>query len=193
MKSCGIPNKIYLVEEIGHYKEVSSKPGQAYGKALDRNTLDQAMSNTLIRDGFHVKMTKNQKESMKFLAKMTQFLARKYQGKTLKVSNLNNLDEEHLLEFEDFYQFSRPDKPLSVRQVFCNMLICQKGLSAAMAWAITDKYPTLAAMKRAFNACYSDGERDKLVSGIPYDNGRKKVPLSVSKTLCALFCDREFQ
>ena len=195
MQQSGIPNKIYLVEEIGNYKDVSSRPAnQNFSKALDRNALDQAMSNTLIRDGFHVKITKNQKESMKFLAKMTQFLTQKFNGKTLKISHLKGiLDEEHLLPFKDFYEHSRTDKPLSVREVFCNMLICQKGLSAGMAWAITDKYPTVRALKRAFNACRSDEEREKLVSGIPYDNGRKKIPASTSKTLFALFCDRDFQ
>jgi hypothetical protein len=73
------------------------------------------------------------------------------------------------------------------------MLICQKGLSAGMAWAITAEYPTLYTLKRAYNRrCQDEDEKERLVAGIPYDNGRKKIPLSASKTLSWLFNEKEF-
>ena len=142
------------------------------------------MANTLIRDGFHVKVTKSQKASMRFLSKMTSGIIDEYRGKTLQQKT------DKLMVFEDFYQHSRPDKPMSIRETFCNMLICQKGLSAGMAWAITSNYPTIKSLKLAYNNCASEKDRESLLVGIPYDGG-KKVPLSVSKTLHHLFNDSE--
>lgn len=190
----GIPNKIYLVEEIGHYKDVTSRPNNPFPKCLDRSALDQAMSNTLIRDGFHVKLTKNQKESMRFLAKLTTVIAKKYAFLSLsglKTAFVSKVDDVRLPYFGDFHENSRPEKPLTVREIFCNMLICQRGLSAGMAWAITSKYPTLRCLKDAYEN--ADVDKEKLLVGIPYDNGSKKIPLSVSKTLCYLFNDTELE
>ena len=39
IQQCGLKNKIYLVEEIGHYKDVTAQKG--FHKALDRSALDQ--------------------------------------------------------------------------------------------------------------------------------------------------------
>jgi hypothetical protein len=66
------------------------------------------------------------------------------------------------------------------------MLICQKGLSSGMAWAITEKYPTPCALKAAFEDC-DDGEDEKLLAGITYERGKKKIPLSISKTIALVF------
>ncbi len=150
-------------------------------KFLFRSALDQAMSNTLVRDDFHVRVTKSQRESMKFLATMTRALIDKYRREAL----------DNLLEFGVFYERSRPDKPLKLKEVFCNMLICQRGLSAGMAFAISCKYPTIRSLKMAYDQCQSEEEKVKLVAGILYDNNTKKIPISVSKTLHHLFNDVE--
>lgn len=189
----GMTHKIYLVEEIGNYKDITSRPEGVTNKALDRNALEQAMSNTLIRDGFHVKMTKNQKESMRFLARMTRMITKKYTGVDLKETTVPTQISDHvLLPFKDFYENSRPDRYLNLREIFCNMLICQRGLSAGMAWAITGKFPTLSSLKSTYEKAASENEAVKLLVGIPYDNGTKKIPASVSKTIYHLFNDGEF-
>ncbi len=200
MSQSGIANKIYLVEEIGHAKDVTSRPAHlGFSKALDRSALDQAMSNTFVRDGFHVKITKSQKESIRFLANMTNSLMRKYAGQDLRhcplvdvKTNKNGSRIGDLLKFNEFHENSRPDKALTTREIFSNMLICQKGLSSGMAWAITDKYPTISALKLAYKRCDNDEEREKMVAGIPYDNGKKKIPISVSRTLSWLFNERDY-
>ena len=149
------------------------------------------MSNTFVRDGFNVKLTKSQRDSMRFLAGMTKKIRKKYRYKNLKNGTLRNANEENLLLFDEFSENSRYDKKLSLREVFCNMLICQRGLSAGMAWGITGKYPTPRCLKTAYENCDNESEKEKLVAGIPYDNGTKKIPLTVSKTLCYLFNDVE--
>ena len=42
------------------------------GRALDRDALEQAISNTCIRDGFTVKRCNTPKECVEFLAEMTE-------------------------------------------------------------------------------------------------------------------------
>ena len=79
LQRSGLPNKIYLVEEISNrYDDVTAQ--KDFGKGLDRKALDQAVSNVLIRDDFHVKLTKSQKESMRYLSVMTNTLRKKYEG-----------------------------------------------------------------------------------------------------------------
>ena len=84
-------------------------------------------------------------------------------------------NDKNLLEFKEFYEVSRADKPLTLREIFCNMLICQRGLSTGMAWAITEKYPTLANLKRAYDKCNNEKEKENLIAGnfFIYILGRK--------------------
>ena len=46
-----------------------------------RSALDQAMSHTYIRDGFNVILTKSQKDSMRFLSRMTNTMKKIYNQK----------------------------------------------------------------------------------------------------------------
>ena len=59
------------------------------------------------------------------------------------------------------------------------------------SWAITDKYPTVRSLLMAFGANGSDEAKEKLLAGIPYDNGTKKIPAAVSKIISYLFNDDE--
>ena len=72
MNLCGIKVKYYLVEEAG----LSFMPPATTGtssRAIDRNTLDQAISNTCIRDGFKIRRSNSQKDSCKFLQVFTRY------------------------------------------------------------------------------------------------------------------------
>lgn len=55
-----------------------------------------------------------------------------------------------------------------------------------MAWAITEKYPTPSSLKSAYDKC-EEGEDEKLLSGITYEKGKKKIPSSISKTVALIF------
>ena len=57
-------------------------------------------------------------------------LSAKYRGLRLtsrKVTARHDPDDCHLPKFNDFHEFSRTDKALTVRETFCNMLITMKG------------------------------------------------------------------
>ena len=102
-----------------------------------------------------------------------------------------------LPNFIEFNEYSRPDKPLSVREIFCNMLVCVKGLSPGMAWAITEKYPTPRLLSVAYQCLNCDNSSDtkkaieNFLAGIPYDQPvPKKLPPSVAKIVGHLFNDK---
>ena len=68
--------------------------------------------------------------------------------------------------------------------------VCQNKFSF-FSWAITDKYPTVRSLLMAFGAIVSEEAKEKLLAGIPYDNGTKKIPAAVSKIISYLFNDDE--
>ena len=211
LSQCGLRNKYYLVEEVGgkfaesnKYAKGSSNGTGSFHRGIDRDVLEQAITNTSVRDGFYIKRTKTQGESVKFLAAFTSALIKKYTSTiTLKcssvqnsTSNLSNSTIELLPNFLEFNDFSRPDKPVSIRETFCNMLMSIKGLSPGMAWAITEKYPTPLMLKNAYKDIVSDNAKDKdkaiekVLSGIPYDYPvPKKIPPSMAKTVGYLFSE----
>ena len=134
LSHCGLPRKFYLIEETatssgreawqGHSNQASG------GQALNRESLEQAISNTCVRDGFTVRRCRNPKECVEFLAALTDVLTEKYSGKRLhkrKLMEPHHPDDCHLPTLTEFHEFSRTDKPLVIREIFCNMLVTMKG------------------------------------------------------------------
>ena len=74
---------------------------------------------------------------------------------------------------------------------FMPLQVCQFFFFYFFSWAITDKYPTVRSLLMAFGAIGSDEAKEKLLAGIPYDNGTKKIPAAVSKIISYLFNDDE--
>ena len=151
---------------------------------------------------------------MKYLASVTSALVRKYTASqiTLRSCPIENVactllgltdnnsctsrNIEYLPNFVEFNDFSRPDKPSSVREIFCNMLMSIKGLSPGMAWAITEKYSTPLLLWRAYEEIDNENgkEREKIIekvlAGIPYDFPvPKKIPPGIAKIVGHLFSD----
>ena len=211
LSQCGVLNKFYLVEEIGGRFVVDM---QGNHRGIDRDVIEQAISNTAVRDGFYIKRTKTQGESMKYLATFTSALVQKYTTSriTLKSCPIQNIawnqsdslantfsvsnSVEFLPNFVEFNELSRPDKPLSVREIFCNMLVSVKGLSPGMAWAISERYPTPHLLRSAYedianeNLKEREKEVEKVLAGIPYDYPlSKKVPPGIAKIVGHLFSD----
>ena len=223
LSQCGVLNKFYLVEEIGgrfpdtniYANNGKNLEGHGNHRGIDRDVLEQAISNTAVRDGFYIKRTKTQGESMKYLATFTSALVQKYRTSsiTLKSCSIQNIacSQSHskanmfgtsnvvelLPNFIEFNEYSRPDKPLSVREIFCNMLVSVKGLSPGMAWAITEKYPTPLLLRRAYEGVDNEASKDKekiaekILAGIPYDYPvPKKIPPGIAKIIGHLFSDK---
>ncbi|XP_064787103.1 crossover junction endonuclease MUS81 isoform X2 [Oncorhynchus masou masou] len=75
LKRCGLQKPIYLVEECG---------SAAAHLSLPETTLQQAIVNTQVVDGFFVKRVQDVKESVAYLTVMTRYLAKLYQCQTVR-------------------------------------------------------------------------------------------------------------
>ena len=130
MKNSGLEHLFYLVEEYQKHKSF-------VGDAL---TLEQAVANTAVQEGFSIKRTSDQRGTIEYLTLMTRLLREKYKEEELVCITKADLEEGKvrsrdtaLLEFQAFNEASKKTKKLTVRDVFAKTLLRMKGLSAEMA------------------------------------------------------------
>ncbi|GFY55933.1 crossover junction endonuclease MUS81 [Trichonephila inaurata madagascariensis] len=137
MKNSGLKNPIYLVENCSGAKYLG----------LPESTLEQAMINTQICDGFLVKKTQGIKESVSYLSIMTKMLRCKYQNLTLMSGSREAVQKKSLssnifLSFKEFNCSSIKNKSLTVKEMFAKHLLQFFGLSVDRAAAIVDVFKT---------------------------------------------------
>ncbi|KAJ3584928.1 hypothetical protein NHX12_013651 [Muraenolepis orangiensis] len=152
LKRCGLSKPIYLVEECGT---------AASHMSLPEATLQQAIINTQVVDGFFVKRVQDVRESAAYLTVMTRYLSRLYQNCTLSQT---------------------------VREVFARQLMQISGLSGDKAAAVLDQYATPCSLLSAYESCPSDTDREKLLSNIRYGKLNRNIGPALSRTVSQLYC-----
>uniref|UniRef100_A0A3Q1FMG3 Crossover junction endonuclease MUS81 n=1 Tax=Acanthochromis polyacanthus TaxID=80966 RepID=A0A3Q1FMG3_9TELE len=144
LKRCGLRRPIYLVEECGT---------AASHLSLPEATLQQAIINTQVIDGFFVKRVQDVRESAAYLTIMTRFLNKLYQNRTLTCRSRElegdvSADEDRgipsssLISFTEFNHGALKNKCQTVREVFVRQLMQISGLSGDKAAAILEHYST---------------------------------------------------
>eukprot|EP00096_Caligus_rogercresseyi_P013555 TRINITY_DN6195_c0_g1_i1.p1 TRINITY_DN6195_c0_g1~~TRINITY_DN6195_c0_g1_i1.p1 ORF type:complete len:358 (-),score=57.39 TRINITY_DN6195_c0_g1_i1:33-1106(-) len=158
MKNSGIEHLYYLVEKCG---------GMDRHRGIGPSALEQAMSNTVIQEGFFIHRTNNQKESMEVITTMTRTLIRKYSGVTLRSCSKTDIlegqvifPETTLMPYKEFNDLSRKNKNFTIKEFFMKMLLQLKGLTPGMALAIAQKYPTPSDLIQALKVLPSDKEKN---------------------------------
>ncbi|XP_067877739.1 crossover junction endonuclease MUS81 isoform X2 [Heterodontus francisci] len=151
MKRCGLQNRIYLVEDCSFVKHLS----------LPESTLQQAIVNTQVVDGFFVKRTKDVKESAAYLTIMTRFLQNLYLQKTLLscrkeeqaacIRKDTDSDTCVLLTFSDFNEGAMKNRAQTVKEVFAKQLMQINGISGEKTVAILRHYDTVARLTVCFS------------------------------------------
>lgn len=189
MKRCGLRNPIYLVEDYGSAQHLS----------IPEATLQQAIVNTQVVDGFFIKRTRDVRESAAYLTIMTRYLQNLYSDKTL----LSCTKEEEakcdrnfspcadscvLMTFGEFNEGAVKNKAQTVKEVFARQLMQISGVSGEKAAAILEKYSTLASLLDAYKACRTSEEREKLLSNIKCGKLQRNLGPALSKTLSQLYC-----
>ncbi|KPP69963.1 crossover junction endonuclease MUS81-like, partial [Scleropages formosus] len=176
LKRCGLRHPIYLVEECGSAGAHLSLP---------ESTLQQAIVNTQVVDGFFVKRVQDVKESAAYLTVMTRYLQKLYQNKTLVCRSKEDLEGQggservcavkerenpscSLLSFAEFNQGAVKNKCQTVREVFARQLMQISGVSGDKATAILEHYGTVSSLIEAYQQCPSDTDREKLLSCVRY-------------------------
>ncbi|CAL1274854.1 unnamed protein product, partial [Larinioides sclopetarius] len=163
MKNSCLKNPIYLVENCSGAKYLG----------LPESTLEQAMINTQICDGFLVKRTQGVKESVTYLNMMTKMLRRKYQNLTLisgskEAVQKKTISSNIFMSFKEFNCSSVKNKNLTVKEMFAKHLLQFFGLSVDRAAAIVDVFKTPSEFIDALEKCSSENEKVQLISSIKY-------------------------
>ncbi|KAK2900069.1 crossover junction endonuclease MUS81 isoform X1 [Channa argus] len=191
LKRCGLRRPIYLVEECGT---------AASHLSLPETTLQQAIINTQVVDGFFVKRVEDVRESAAYLTVMTRYLTKLYQNRTLicrsrELEGDRPDDEEErgapscsLISFAEFNHGAIKNKCQTVREVFARQLMQISGLSGDKAAAILDRYNTPQSLLTTYDRCTSESEKEKLLSSIRYGKLKRNLGPALSKTVYQLYC-----
>ncbi|XP_015279405.1 PREDICTED: crossover junction endonuclease MUS81 [Gekko japonicus] len=188
LRQCGISHPIYLVEDSGSVQHLS----------LPEKTLQQAITNTQVVDGFFVKRTHDIRESAAYLTIMTRHLTKLYGDKTLLCCTKEELEREcplqprndscMLMTFAEFNEGAMKNKPQTVNEVFARQLMQISGISGEKAAAILERYKTPASLLAAYAACKTASEKEQLLSGIRCGKLQRNLGPALSKTLAQLYC-----
>lgn len=192
LKRCGLRHPIYLVEDYGSAQHLS----------IPESTLQQAIVNTQVVDGFFIKRTKDVRESAAYLTIMTRYLQTMYLNKTLlsctkeeasKCDRGFHPDDQSsiLLEFKDFNEGAMKNKAQTVKEVFARQLMQISGVSGEKAAAIVERYSTPASLISAYECCASTEEREKLLSNVKCGKLQRNLGPVLSKTVSQLYCTKE--
>ncbi|XP_069374698.1 crossover junction endonuclease MUS81 isoform X2 [Paralichthys olivaceus] len=190
LKRCGLRRPIYLVEECGT---------AASHLSLPEATLQQAIVNTQVVDGFFVKRVQDVRESAAYLTIMTRYLTKLYQDRTLicrsrELEGDEAGDEERgspscsLISFAEFNHGAIKNKCQTVREVFARQLMQISGLSGDKAAAILESYSTPYSLLTAYEQRTSEAEKEKLLSSIRYGKLKRNLGPALSKTVYQLYC-----
>uniref|UniRef100_A0A2D4FIJ2 Crossover junction endonuclease MUS81 n=2 Tax=Micrurus corallinus TaxID=54390 RepID=A0A2D4FIJ2_MICCO len=188
LRLCGLSHPIYLVEDANSAQHLS----------LPEKTLQQAIINTQVIDGFFVKRTRDIRESAAYLTIMTRHLTRQYGDKMLLSCTKQELEDGHplqpregtcrLLTFAEFNEGAVKNKAQTVYEVFARQLMQVSGLSGEKAAAILEKYKTPASLMGAYAACPDGESQEYLLSTIKCGQLQRNLGPSLSKTLAQLYC-----
>nr|XP_023650559.1 crossover junction endonuclease MUS81 [Paramormyrops kingsleyae] len=198
LKRCGLRRPVYLVEECG---------SAAAHLSLPESTLQQAIVNTQVVDGFFVKRVQDVRESAAYLTIMTRYLQKLYQNKTLVCRPKEKEEEEKgaservclgkergqedpacsLLSFAEFNEGAVKNKCQTVREVFARQLMQISGVSGDKAAAILEHYGTVSSLLQAYEQCSSDADREKLLSSVRYGKLKRNIGPALSRTIYQLY------
>lgn len=191
LKRCGLRRPIYLVE---------GSSSSAAHLSLPEATLQQAIVNTQVVDGFFVKRVQDVRESAAYLTVMTRYLTKLYQNRTLicrsrELEGDPTSDEEEggipscsLISFAEFNHGAVKNKCQTVREVFARQLMQISGLSGDKAAAILGQYSTPHSLLSAYEKCGSEAEKEKLLSSIRYGKLKRNLGPALSRTVYQLYC-----
>lgn len=193
LKRCGLRRPVYLVEECG---------SAASHLSLPESTLQQAIVNTQVVDGFFVKRVQDVRESAAYLTVMTRYLTKLYQNRTLVVRSRElegDLSEDQdvvgspscsLISFTEFNHGAVKNKCQTVREVFARQLMQISGLSGDKAAAVIQEYPTPHSLLAAYENCSNELEKEKLLSSIRYGKLKRNLGPALSRTVYQLYCNK---
>ncbi|KAF8429518.1 crossover junction endonuclease MUS81 [Tirmania nivea] len=211
LRRSGVKNIIYLIEDLGNWVPGGSNGGGADDGGYMREAVNTAISSTQVVNGFFLKRTSKVDDSIRYLARMHNFLTKLYAKQTLYPIPSHLLSSKtyttglqpHLTQMypeKDFYpEYDAWNKlvdksgQLTHRDVFLKMLMCIRGISAEKAIEIQRAWKTPGELLGAFEGCKTEEERWEMVmKGVGARGvGRRKIGKALSKKVCEVWWGKE--
>lgn len=192
LKRSGVKFVTYLIEEIS----LDQSHFQKYEEAVQ-----SAIASTQVVNGFTVKKTQRMDDSIRYLARMTGVLKKKYESRPLKVIPTRVITAQNYLPLltdlrvrepcSDYYisypafasLVSKSDM-LTLRDLFLKMLMCTRGVTGEKAIEIERLWRTPCEFVEAFDRCGSGEEgRKKRRELVSNQLGNKVKSKQVGKAL----------
>lgn len=183
-----VKNAVYLIE-------IANNAANSEMFKENKQKFLTAMSQTLVRHGFYLKLTRSQNETVQYLSQLTNLLEKKYADKPLTVvvpniSNFgpsmsearNDLTGTHLaIDFSAFHEGLTKSKLRTIGDTFQLMLRTIKGVSPEKAMAIQREFPTPAHLMKAYEDASTEDDKQRLLNIVTQSCVRRQqvnVPLS---------------
>ncbi|KKY36093.1 putative crossover junction endonuclease mus81 [Diaporthe ampelina] len=161
LKRSGVRHVTYLVEEISLDREHFSKYEES---------VQSAIASTQVVNGFTVKKTQKMDDTIRYLARMTEMLKKRYESQPLRViptkviTARNHLPlMKHLREtqpgsnyyisYEAFASLASKSDLLTLRDLYLKMLMCTRGVTGEKAIQIQKIWKTPNEFVKAFEQC----------------------------------------
>lgn len=198
LKRSGMKFVTYIFEEISLDQDHFRKYEEA---------VQSAIASTQVVDGFTVKKTQMMDDSIRYLAKMTGMLKKKYEGRPLKVIPTRVITAQNYLPLltdlrarepgSDYY-ISYPafaslvskSEMLTLRDLFLKMLMCTRGVTGEKAIEIQKLWKTPRDLVEAYERCGTGEEgRKKRRELISNRLGNKVKSKQIGKALSMKIAD----
>lgn len=205
LKSCGLKNKIYIVEEARIMKRQNMNN-------FGPDRIRTALSQTIIHHGFFVKQTSSIEDTVAYLTQITRLLDLKIKKlsssihpiplssltKSTMISVRNEMENNLRLTdssalclptFEAFQVLNWRTKDYTIRDVWIRQLVTINGVSLDKAIHISHVYPTFKSLMDAYFKCKTDDEKANLLINTVSGHGRRAITQKLSKKFAEFFCE----
>jgi crossover junction endonuclease MUS81 len=176
LKASGVRNRVYLIEGFRHQNATKDCFGIPY------QALNQAIVDAQVVDGFDIKHTDNNGDTINYLVTMTRYMQSYLTQRTLYSCTRqqivdNEVSRSHFMTYSEFERTSKKVTNFTAKEMFIKHLLQFRGLALDTALAITDLYPTLATLRDAYEICETEKQKIQLLMDIDVgSNGRRLGP-----------------
>lgn len=186
-----VPHVVYLIEYANNVAN-----NEMFKE--NRKKFQTALSQTLVRSNFRLKMTRSQNETVQYIAKVTELLQKRYTDGALRVvvPNVAQFEAsmsrarsdlvEHAvgIDFSAFHEALAKSKLRTIGETFRLMLRTIKGISPEKASAVQRVYPTPSHLRRAYLALNNEKDRRELVfKATQHHVRRQQLRLGLSEAI----------
>lgn len=183
LRRSGVRNVTYVIEEISLDPSLASKYEEM---------VESAIASTQVVDGFVVKKTQRMDDTIRYLARMTEMLKKRYENMVLKVIPTRVITAQNYLpmlrhlrvtepgtnyyiSYPAFASLASKSEMLTLRDLFLKMLMCTRGVTGEKAIEMQKIWKTPNDFVKAFEECGAGPEGRKKMQDLVFNQLGNKV------------------